>query len=167
MKITVDIHEVWAEHEGNIDVMEALKKSIIHELVAKIKQIPEIKNMINSIRDTAIQILKDSMPEITAPIMAEIFTKQVVRGRYPDDPLRTFEQFVKDEFNAHDTFKKFSVEKIVQEAKSLGTYWAQEMKERTDLAFATAIVKKMGEQGLLNEEAVKRLTLLDNSPKES
>jgi len=146
MRFTVDIEDFWLD-EGE-DIEPALKEHIIVSVVSKIDEKLSIK-IKESITEVAKLEIEKKFSEKTSKVVDE-FIKNGKITHYSQE--RTVEEHIKYLFNdtngwgtPHEMLKKL--------AKEFG----DELKNRYDLFFATQIVKKLADSGLLAEGIAKSL----------
>lgn len=146
MKFTVEIEEFWLEEENLSDALqEAVKNSVLRQIQ------DNIKNQVETLVQTKILTVINSELETRAKVLTDEFVaKGKVKGRYSNDPERTVEEYIASEFRAKDSDFRSYIEKITKNQ-------VIELKNRYDLLFASQIVTKINEQGLLKEDVAKLL----------
>ncbi len=153
MKITVELDDFWMDGE------ESLSEELKHYVSIQVK-----KEIWESIKELATKTVTDIVREdVEKTMLAEgkkivstiIETKKIKAPSSSiadDDGMCTLEDYIKYEFeNKSGWNSPFS--KIKDLAKKFG----DEMKSRYDLMFASQIVSRMNENGLLKEDVAKRL----------
>lgn len=129
MKFTVELDEFWMDEDsGTLD--EKLKSYVIHDVIMQIK---------SGIRE-----------KIETEISSQI-QKQLEQCMY-----EYIQKEVKD-FISEGKIRKSSYNNTEKVIKSLAKDFGKELKERYDLLFASQLVAKMSETGLLKEDVAKLL----------
>lgn len=146
MKFTVEVENFWLEEE---ELSNALQQAIKTDVIRKIQD--NIKVQVEKLVENKILSVINAELETRAKVLTDEFVaKGKVRGRYSSDPERTVEQYIADEFKS----KEQDIKKYIEaNAKAQG----EELKKRYDLLFASQIVAKINEQGLLKEDVAKLL----------
>lgn len=146
MKFTVELEDFYIDEEEDIE--PALKSHIIGAVISTInEQISEkIKKSITEVAKLAIE---KKFSEKTSKVVDEFIENGKIK--YNSNEL-TIEEYVKHLFNDNNGWgvPQFTLGRL---AKKFG----DELKERYDLFFATQIVKKLGDSGLLAEGIAKAL----------
>lgn len=168
MKITIDLEDLvndFAENasqgeygiEDQFELKKELKQSIISQVTHN-----HFRNEIIEMRSKAHDFLKKRIAEK----IDEVVEKQVERIIREDkfkynsyEGEKTLSEYIKDRFIGATRDSKVNLDKIT---KDIAVNMASELKDRYDLLFASQIVTKLNEQGMLKED-VARLLLGDNN----
>lgn len=148
MKITVDVSDFYLD-EDNIEA--GLRSRITYEVVN------EIKKSIQERVDTQIKMeVKDAVEkslyrEITKAI-TDVMQKSEFPSRNNSKEFVSIETYVKECLNYSGGWQSFQ-----DVIKKIASDYSAELKKRYDLLFASQIVAKMSDSGLLKEDAVKLL----------
>jgi len=149
MKFTVDIEDFWLDDEQ--ELQPALEKHLINSIVRQISKSIEKKVEDKVEREAKIQIENTMYKQIQVKV-SEIIATGKVKGQYSSDPEITLEKWVKNEFMDNSRYRSTS-----DQVKKLATQYGKELKDRYDLLFASQIVAKLNEQGMLKEDIAKLL----------
>lgn len=152
MKITVELDEIWMDGESS------LTEEINHYVKTQVKK--EIWDNINEVVNTTITKLVQEEIEKDLISKGQKMVSKIIETEKIKSPsinigvegYCTLEELIKYKFD-NSTGWQSPVRKIEELAKSFGN----EMKKRYDLLFASQIVTKMNENGLLKEDAAKKL----------
>ena len=156
MKFTIDIEDFWMDDESG-GVAHELEKYITREVVSKI-----YKSIEKKLEDTIV-VKIDSMVTAALYRKSTAFIKKFLErgmikarvrnehGNMEDGEI-TIEDFIKSKFQ-NDSGWSSPNDRIEKLAKG----FAEDMKNRYDLLFATQIVSKLGEQNLLKDSVMKEL----------
>lgn len=149
MKFKIDVDDFWLSESS--DLAPALKKYIIDEIIAKIYKKIE-KKVQDHIELEVKRMVEETLYKKTSLIIEKVIKTEKLKGRHSSNPLRTIEEYIKDTFLYDSGWS--NPNNII---KKLASDFAEELKQRYDIAFATHIVAKVNEQGLLKEEVAKLL----------
>jgi len=150
MKFIVELDNFWMD-EDNGSVEEQLKnfilRTVVYEIWGKVKDMikPQMDELIRNLVDTKLN------DKITKEVEKQV-TTGTLKPRYSNDPELTIEQFIQDKFRGSSN--KIDVDGIVTK---IAKGHAEELKKRYDLLFASQLVSKMQEQGMLKEDVAKLL----------
>jgi hypothetical protein len=149
MKFTIELEDFYME-EGDLE--SNLKQHIITSVVQKIRKELEQKIDDGVTKEVKAQVEQTLYRKISAYV-SECITNDKIKGRYSNDPDITLQEWVKQQFQSKAQ-EKAPVDSKIQD---LANRFAEEMKKRFDLLFASQLVAKLSEGGLLKEDAVKLL----------
>lgn len=150
MKFTVELDEFWMDEDsGTLD--EKLKSYVIHDVIMQIKK--DIKEKIETeISFQVQQQLESSMYEYIQKEVKDFISEGKIRKSSYNKEEILIKDWIKEKFTGDTGYN--NTEKLI---KSLAKSFANEMKERYDLLFASQLVAKMSETGLLKEDVAKLL----------
>jgi hypothetical protein len=154
MKITVDIEDFYLDQKSEIEPV--LKKYLIDSIVIKIND--SIKKKVDDqiIKHVAEQVEKNMYKKIQLYIQENMdngtFKSQVYKDSSYVDQELTLKEFIQNKFRSDSGWS--SPNEII---KKLAKEFGDELKKRYDLLFATHIVSKLNENGLLKEDVAKML----------
>lgn len=146
MKFTVEVEDFWLDEE---ELSDALTTRVKNDVVYAIKE--SIKEQVNTLMDKIVkeEITSQLEPRIRV-LMEEFLSNGMVRDRYNSSTSLTIPEFLAKNFEANnDNILKY----IKQESERQGA----DLKRRYDLLFASQIVAKINEQGLLKEDVARLL----------
>jgi len=149
MKFTIEVDDFYIEES---DLESALKQYIISECVRQIteKLKSKIEDGVN--KEVKAQV-EQSLYRKIASFTEETISNDKIKGRYGNDPDQTLQEYIKSQFN-ETARQKAPVDDTI---KKLAESFGNELKKRYDLLFASQVVAKLSEGGLLKEDAVKLL----------
>lgn len=148
MKLEIELKEFWVEEQEELE--PALKSFVIHEAVMKINN--QIKDRVEKHIDMEVKRqVEENMYRLINNLIKTIIETEKVKSRYGKDEV-TLSDYIKEVFtrNNHDN-------KIDEAVKNIAKTQAAELKNRYDLLFASQIVTKINEQGLLKDDVAKLL----------
>lgn len=148
MKITVEVEDFYME-EG--DLSTELQKYVTQEAVRQISA--SIKTQTDALINSSVkQAVTDTVqPSINEQVNKLLVTGEIKKHNYSNETT-TIEQFVKEAFEKGDALNS-----IKSHIEKLSKNFAEDMKKRYDLAFASQIVIKLNEQGMLKDDVAKIL----------
>lgn len=153
MKFTIEVEDFWLGEDSNLE--PALKKFITDDVVRQIELSIKTKVEDGINKEVKSQVEQNLYRKI-ASITNECIAADKIKGRYSNDPEMTLQEYIKQQFTS-TAREKAPVDEVI---KKLAEGFGVELKKRYDLLFASQLVAKLGEGGLLKEDAVR--LLLDN-----
>lgn len=160
INVTLDLTDVWCDEENNGNLSDVLKEHIVWEVQqavwaefsdeAKKDFSSKVRNMLDGSKKGRIDAIVD-----------ECFNSEKIRkSPYDSKTEVTMKEYVCQALK-HQTVDSYSFNnKLDESVKKQGADIANELKSRYDILFASQLVAKMNENGLLKDD-VARL-LLDN-----
>lgn len=148
MKFTIEVDDFYLDGE---ELDSALKDHIKRDVVASIHASIKQKVEDHVTKEVKAQVEQQLYRKIST-LVGEIIATDKVKGRYSSDPDMTLQEWVMSEFKNNSRY-----ETIQDHIKKLANSFGEDMKKRFDLLYASQIVAKMGDAGLLKEDAVKLL----------
>lgn len=150
MKITVELDEFWMD-EDDTTLDEKLKSYVIHDVIMQIKS--GIREKIETeISYQVQQQLEDCMYEYIQKEVKDFISEGKIRKSSYNKEEILIKDWIKEKFTGDTNYN--NTENLI---KSLAKDFGKEMKERYDLLFASQLVAKMSETGLLKEDVAKLL----------
>lgn len=149
MKFVISVEDFWLDEEQELE--PKLKSHIIHNVVTQINNSIKTKVEEHVTKEVKAQV-EQSLYRKISTLVGEIIATDKIKGRYSSDPEMTLQEWVMSEFKNNNRY-----ETIQEYIKKLANSFSEDMKKRFDLLYASQIVAKMGENGLLKEDAVKLL----------
>lgn len=162
-KVEIDLNEVLNElfvdydPEYGIDVDIDLKHEIKTDITHQAKQavLKEVKEPLRKDIEDRVKILvKDAYAEEVSETVKKFIREGKLQGRYKGDPEITVNEWIEREFEGsvnNDVLKKA----VQNQANNV----SEELKGRYDMFFATQLVMKMNDQGLLKDGVMSTLDL--------
>lgn len=147
MKITVDLEDFWLEE--NEQLIPALQHHVKTMVVREVSE--SIKKQVDAFMDKAIKNEIEKQLEIRVKLLMDAYLESnKLKGSYSSDPEMTVSEWIAKKVaesrpSIHDTVKK--------QAELIGV----DLKRRYDLLFASQIVAKINEQGLLKDDVARLL----------
>lgn len=147
MKIVVDLEDFWLDDESELipTLQEYVKNSVIRDIS------DSIKKQVDSFMDKAIKNHVEKQLEVRVNLLMESFIENnKVKGNYSSDPELTVSELINKKFND----ARPNIQDLVKkQAENIGI----DLKRRYDLLFASQIVAKINEQGLLKDDVARLL----------
>ncbi len=170
IKVEVDLTDFYSEEEESLSMSEEIKSYVAYQV--KCQVLTDFREKINKdFNEKLVEAIEKEKEAQINGIIKEIILTEKVRKRYHSDELITTAEYVKDELkrtvlnqneiNHHVNSEKSKLEKdIKKQVKNISA----ELKDRYDFLFASQIVTKLSENGMLNKDVAK--LLLDSKIKE-
>lgn len=149
MKITIDLEDFWLD--GEQDLEAGLKTFVSNHVLNEVKKSIDKKiedHLTMKIRE---EIEKHMYRQMNSKIDEFIKVGQVKSSRDSSKTV-TIEEYIKEKFTYDSGYMSAS-----DTIKKLAQQFGQEFKNKYDLLFASQLVAKMNETGLLKKEAAKLL----------
>lgn len=146
MKFTVEVEDFWLDEE---ELSDALSTRIKNEVVQSIKT--SIKDQVTDLMDKIVkeEIQSQLEPRIKV-LMEEFLSNGKVKDRYSSTTELTIPEYLAKNFEANN-------DKILKYIKEESERQGNDLKRRYDLLFASQIVAKINEQGLLKDDVARLL----------
>ncbi len=151
MKVLVEFEDFWLSEDGEIDI--AIQQYITQKVAAQVwnKVSEKIKESIDStVKKMVDEQLKTKIAVAVESIIGSPDFK--VEGQYSSDGMLTIDEYVKSSFERNTGWRS-PADAVATKAKNYGN----EMKNRYDLMFASQLVAKMNENGLLKDGVYESL----------
>lgn len=155
MKFTVEIEEFWLDEDSN-GFEEELKASIRMGVIRQIEahMYDKIQTEISGVVE---KVIEDTLLENIQKEVERIISNGKIReSRYSNNEIG-IEDWIRNKFTTESGYG--SPEETI---KKLAKNFGDEMKQRYDLLFASQIVAKLSDNGLLRDDAAK--LLLSSNP---
>lgn len=150
MKFTVEIEDFWCDEDTNIE--DELKSSIINSVVHKIKA--DIKDAIDTqIREVVQQQILDNMATEIAMVTRSVVNTETVKNPYNSNERVTIKDLVVKTVEQ----KGGGWANPIKELEKYAHKHMEQIKSHYDFLFASSIVKKMAEQGMLKDDNIAKL----------
>lgn len=154
MKITVEMDDFWMNDEESLS--EKLNEYVVRKVLDEVSK--HIKDKVETqitmqVKDTVEKSMYRQINEAIANTIAVGKVKSLVS---PYEPV-PIEEFIKQKFEKETGWNSFD-----SKIKEIATKHSADMKARYDLLFASQLVAKMTENGLLKKDVAK--LLLDKHP---
>lgn len=140
MKFIVEVKDFWLEEE---ELTESLKSHIVVEVTKQIKD--SIKEQVDNLTNEEIKVRLDSELQTRVNVHIEEFLKVgKIKDRYSRDTNLTVDEFLAKSFKDNNDV-------IIKHIENQAKIQATKIKDSYDLLFASQIVNKLNEQGMLKE----------------
>lgn len=151
MKIVIELDDFWMEEDSK-NLTDQIKDHIIYK--AKTDVWDDIKKMVKDHCEVEItrQVKEQLYKKINVQI-AEIISTEKLRKQYSGVETQTIPEWIKEELSRASIDRNFIQDWVSKQAQNFGL----ELKQRYDLLFASQLVLKMNETGLLKEDVAKKL----------
>lgn len=147
MKFTVEVEDFYLEEEDlHSGLKSYVKNAVLNEIQKSIKDKIE-KQITMEVKDT----VEKTMYAMITILIKEVIGTEKIRSRWGSEVI-TLKESVIEAFKNTSAIR--DLDKIIA---NVATLHATEVKSRYDLLFATGIVKKMQENGLLKDDIAKIL----------
>lgn len=149
MKIEIDISDFYLDEDQDIEIglKNYIKNQVVNEIWSKInKKVEEQITM--QVKDT---VEKEMYRQITTHIGNIIKTEKTKSLNKPNEMV-TMEEYVIEHLTRNNWQGTFS-----DNMKKIADNLVADLKKRYDLLFASQIVGKMNESGLLKDDVIKLL----------
>lgn len=169
IKVEVDLSEMYDEGE-EISFSESIKQSIAYQVKSQV-----FDDFKKSALDYTVSLVREEFEKSKQfeinKIVSEIISNRLIKksenkGVAEMITLKDFieERITNDYFNERNSaegvlsgyIRSFD-EKFKKELKDSSDKISKELKDRYDLLFASQIVSKLNENGMLNEDVAKKL----------
>jgi len=149
MKIEINVSDFYLDNEDNLEqgLKDYIKRETIQAISSQIKQKVETQ-ITMEVKDKVEQML---YREISSAILENIESGKT-KSRRNSNEFVTFKEYVKECFEYNTGYQSFE-----NTIKKLAETFSSEMKQRYDLMFASQIVIKMGDAGLLKSDELAKL----------
>lgn len=155
INVTIDVSEFYAEEEGE-NFSDAIKNHIAHqvksEMWAKFKEDAmtsfenQIKRQIDLDKDIKIKETID-----------DLFKNKAVKKKYSNNEVVPFNDYIEDYFVSQSVNSNDFMNKVNNAIKTQAETIVKQLKDRYDLLFASQIVQKLNENGMLKEDIANLL----------
>ena len=149
MKIEVNISEFYLGEDSEIE--ESLKNHIKRQVVAEITKSIQTKvdtQITMEVKDTVEKMLYTQISKA----IAETLSTSEIPSRQKTGTKVTMDEYVRECLTHNGGWQSFD-----DTIKKLAQGFTTELKNRYDLMFASQIVVKMGDAGLLKSDELKKL----------
>lgn len=168
MKITIDLEDLVNEFvenascgeygiEDSFNLKAEIKNAIIRQVAYS-----NFDKEISDMREQAKNLFKARIAEKIDEVI-EIQIERIIKEDkfkyYAYDDDKTLSEYIKDKYIGATKGDRINLDKIT---KDIATKAAEELKARYDLLFASQLVSKLGELGMLKEDAAKILLKENN-----
>ncbi|KZE77515.1 hypothetical protein AV926_14170 [Myroides marinus] len=158
LKIEVDLNDIYTEYEDEVSITSLVKEEITSRIKKEAYEMfsKEAKEAFTNQVVRKIELDKDLVIKNT---IKELFTnKKIFKNTYGGQLTEmTLEEKITNELERnYNTESKFN-DYFRKHFENCTTQISKELKERYDLLFASQIVAKLNEQGMLKEDVAKIL----------
>lgn len=145
MKITVDLNEFWNEDGDEATISESIKSAIFSKVQIEVMQ--SIKTKVDD------QITREVKNVIEQEYCLQIrgYVQKAIKEIEMPDPNNRAETISIEDYTRHLFTKSTGWNEPAKVMEKLASSFGKELKDRYDAMFATQIVLKMSENGLLKD----------------
>jgi hypothetical protein len=149
MKIEINISDFYLDEDDDLEqgLKDYIKRDVIKQVYASIQE-----KVQKEITAKVIEVVEENLfTEISAAMKTQIESGKI-QSRYDRSKEITLAEYTKECFTHDRGYNSF--DNLIKE---LANEFATEMKGRYDLLFASQLVAKMNENGLLKDDIAKLL----------
>lgn len=151
MKITVDLDDFWME-EDNGTLTEQIKDHIIHSVKTEVYN--SIKIQVKELSESIIKRqIEESIKEKINESVLTFISEDKFCKRYSSQEKITLSEYILEELSRATIDRNYISDYVKKEGEKHGS----DLKKRYDMLFASGIVAKMHENGLLKEDVASKL----------
>lgn len=151
LNITVDLEDLYINEDDTFN--EALEQKIKREVINDVWQTLKAKVEDQIVRNVATEIEKQYCKKIQF-FISDFFKTGKIKYGYDKEPV-TIEDYIKKTFENNQGWNIPN-----EQIKNIASKHGDELKKRYDLMFASQLVVKLNENGMLKDDVAK--LLLDN-----
>jgi|HubBroStandDraft_4_1064222.scaffolds.fasta_scaffold341984_2 hypothetical protein len=148
MKFTVELDEFWLSEDRDLE--PELKKYVVKDVVRQVND--SLKDQIeNSITVAVKEQIVALMDGRIAALVEEVIKTEKLKNGSQKDGISIVE-YIKQYFQNNNSYR--SADEVI---KKEATKFGNDMKARYDLLFASQLVAKLHESGMIKEDVIKLL----------
>lgn len=149
MKIELNVSDFFLEtDEGSFNIEKEFKKEIIYETVNHIKA--KFKEQIDDqIKKEVSQLIENTMQSGITETIKSVLSEGKIKSSKSSEQV-TFEEYIREKILNETGWRGFD-ESLERIADALSV----DLKKRYDILFASQIVDKLSQNGLLKDDAIK------------
>lgn len=149
MKFTIDVEDFWLDEDTGIE--EGLRSHIKHDVVTQIKQ--SLKEAIETtIRQEVEQQFKENLSTEVALLTKEVIESGQVKKSSHSEEKIPLKDWIIEQVNSNTGWSN-PQEQLAKYAKK----HMDEIKKQYDFLYASSVVQKMSELGMLKDDRVAEL----------
>lgn len=151
MKYVIEVEDFYLDEDKELE--PALKQFIISDIIRQIDASIKTKVEDHVNREVKAQVEQTLYRKIST-FVTEAIASDKIKGNYTSDPEMTLQEHIKSKFTKSGNVSSASIDKSIE---ILAGKFGDEMKKRYDLLFASQLVSKLHENGMLKEDVAKLL----------
>ena len=152
INVTVDLSEFYSEEDG-ADFSSQIKDAIAYKVRTEI--LSEWKTKIGEEFSNEVKLIVSSQKEsLITNELSELFESAMVKKGYNGEMI-SIKDYVQSEFEKTHLSERSLNDKLSQATRSSAETISKQLKDRYDLLFASTLVSKMNELGMLKENVAK------------
>lgn len=157
VKIEIDLGEEYPEYDEDgvsigQSIQQAIKHRIVQEMLSRIRK--DSFDKIGTMAENAIIEQKES---VIKEVIADVIQNKKVKKQYSGDQMISYAEYI-EEHLSREWLQDSKVRNYLDDlVKNLSTKFSTELKQRYDILFASQIVTRLNEQGMLKDEVAKIL----------
>lgn len=149
MKFTIEVEDFWLDSDSGLE--PALKNHVIREVVNQINN--QIKKKVEDHITTEVKKqVEEKFYVRMNQLIKEVIETEKIKSGYNNGELITIQQYLKQQFENNHGYR--SPDSVI---KDLASKFGNDLKARYDLLFASQLVAKLNENGMLKEDIAKLL----------
>lgn len=152
--VTVDASQLYGE-DGELSFSEAIKQQVIYEVRNKVIEDFK-KTLFIQFSDQVKKGVEEQKEELFQTIFKEMASEAMVKNYYGGEKC-SFVDYIKAELTRTYLSEQSVNSYLNNQLKTTSENISKQLKERYDMLFASQIVSKLHENGMLKEEVAKML----------
>jgi hypothetical protein len=154
--VTVDLNDLYAQEDEGLNFNEIVKENITYKVKQltyedfKKEALPAFENQVKR------KIDLDRDLKIKEQI-EELFSKPELKKNYYDEKKVSLAEYIENYFAEYTLNSRDFNDRVEALVKTQANEIVKQLKDRYDLLFASQIVTKLNEQGMLKEDIAKIL----------
>jgi len=151
MKVIVEFDDAWIEDEEG-SIQDAVKNHIVWSVTNDVKK-HFAEKVEKEVTDQVTAEIEKSLHAFIQQEVINVIDKETIKINHYDEDGISLSDYIKTQFTNHAGKTANPNEYLTKLANKFGN----EMKERYDLLFASQLVAKLADNGLLKDDAIKLL----------
>ncbi len=154
VNVTVDLADFYSEEDG-ASFSSQIKDSIAYQVKQEVLKDWKIQIMDEFSKSVKAEIEQQKESFITS-VLTELICESKVKPRYGNkDELITIKEWMNDELERTTLSGSSLKDFLRKQTTATSNRISKELKDRYDLLFASQIVSKLNENGMLKEDVAK------------
>jgi hypothetical protein len=157
VKVEIDLGKEFPEYdEEGVTIGQSIQDAITHSVVQKVLPLirADSKDIANNL---ALNALNEQKEEAIQAVIDDLIKNKKVKKAYSGDQMLSYSEYIEQELERqymNDRSMRNTLDEIVGK---LSKQFSAELKNRYDILFASQIVSKLNEQGMLKEDVARIL----------
>jgi hypothetical protein len=153
--VTVDLSDFYTEEEGQ-SFSQAIKDYIAYDVKTKVLADFKAKTT-DEFQKVVIAEIEKQKEGYIVGVLSELVTTAKVKKRYSSDEKISIAEYITEELERTTLSDSKVKDFLTGQTKKATDAISKELKERYDLLFASQIVSKLHENGMLKDDVAKLL----------